>query len=226
MLPNENDNPSGFDEAISARLRRLSAMPVDLGSLQKALEREIPRREPQQQRAVFRLFRPLAAVAASIAVLAITIAALLMSSSNEVMASPAQMAQFHQEIVSNKIPVTKVDSIESASRALAEQSPGAPDLPRAPEAHVMACCMKSVKDKKVACVLLKREGVPVTMTVAKASDMQLPKSPRIERDGLSYSVQSSGKLNMVMTEQRGRWICLIGELPADRLIDLAAQLRF
>jgi hypothetical protein len=83
-----------------------------------------------------------------------------------------------------------------------------------------------VKDKKVACVLLKREGVPVTMTVAKDSDMRLPKSPPVVRNGISYHVQSSGSLNMVMTQRHGRWVCLIGELASDRLMELADQLQF
>ena len=90
----------------------------------------------------------------------------------------------------------------------------------------MACCMKSVKNKKVACVLLKSEGEPVTMTVANASDMKLPTSPTALRDGVTYHVQTSGSLNMVMTERNERWICLIGRLPANQLMDLAEKLRF
>ena len=50
----------------------------------------------------------------------------------------------------------------------------------------MACCMKSVKNKKVACVLLKSEDVAVTMTVANAADMKLPRSPTVTRGGVTY----------------------------------------
>jgi hypothetical protein len=31
---------------------------------------------------------------------------------------------------------------------------------------------------------------------------------------------------MVMTERQGRWVCLIGELSAERLMDVVDQLRF
>ena len=120
----------------------------------------------------------------------------------------------------------QVDSIDEANKALAGQWPGGPTVPDAPQSHVMACCMKSVKDKKVACVLLKSEGEPVTMTVANAADMRLPKSPTVTRGGVTYHVQAAGDLNMVMTERRERWICLIGRLPAPRLMDLADQLQF
>jgi hypothetical protein len=136
------------------------------------------------------------------------------------------MAQFHQDMVSGKTPVMHVDSIEAANQALSSQWPQSPQVPNVPQQHVMACCMKSVKDKKVACVLLKREGVPVTMTVANASDMRMPKSPKVTRNGIDYHVQSSGNLTMVMTERQGRWVCLIGELGSERLMDLADQLQF
>ena len=66
----------------------------------------------------------------------------------------------------------------------------------------------------------------VTMTVANAADMRTPKSPTATRNGVIYNVESVGSLEMVMTQRNGRWICLIGELPAERLMDLAAKLQF
>jgi hypothetical protein len=227
MASQQNDNPERLDEAVSARLRGLSTMPVDLTRLQRAIEADVPRRQvARRPPMVMRLFRPLTAVAASITILGIVTIALLATSSGEVMASPAEMARFHQEIVSNKIAVTKVDSIEAAGRALTQESPGGPDLPRAPEAHVMACCMKSIKDRKVACVLLNSEGTPITMSVAKASDMRSPSGEKVVRNGATYHVVSSGSLNMVSTERAGRWVCLIGETATDRLIGIAEKLQF
>ena len=227
MASQQNDNPERLDEAVSSRLRSLSTMPVDLTRLQRAIDREVPRQEATHRpRIAMRLFRPLTAIAASITVLAIVTLALLATSSGEVMASPAEMARFHREILSNKIAVTKVDSIEAASRALTQESPGGPDLPGAPEAHVMACCMKSIKDRKVACVLLNSEGTPITMSIAKASDMRSPGGEKVLRNGRTYHVVSSGSLNMVSTERAGRWVCLIGETNSDRLIGIVEKLQF
>ena len=90
----------------------------------------------------------------------------------------------------------------------------------------MACCMRTVKNKKVACVLLQGEGEPVSMTVAKASDVRIPDCPMVTRGGIDYHVQSTGSLNMVMTERDGRWVCLISKLPATRLMELASSLQF
>lgn len=222
MNPRENMINEELDQAVSARLRRLSSMPVDLSRLEQRVRRAIP----QRRQLVMRMIRPLGAVAASVTVLAVIAAALLTASSGEVLASPAQMAQVHREIVANPLHVMKVGSIDEASRALTEQWRGIPDLPQAPETHVMACCMKSIKDKKLACVLLNSQGTPITMSVGKASDMRLPAGPTVTRGGITYHVQSWGSLNMVTTEQAGRWVCLIAELPQDKLIDLAARLRF
>jgi hypothetical protein len=90
----------------------------------------------------------------------------------------------------------------------------------------MACCMKSVHNKKMACVLLKNDGVPVTLAVASASDMKLPAAPVQTRNGVSYRVQHVGDLSMVMTERNGKWLCLIGQLPAEQLMDMARQIQF
>ena len=119
-----------------------------------------------------------------------------------------------------------VASIGEANQMLTLQSPGAPVLPQMPDSQVMACCMKSVHNKKMACVLLKDEGVPVTLVVASAADMKMPTAPIQRRAGIDYRVQQVGDLSMVMTERDGNWLCLIGRTPAQRLMDMAAQVRF
>jgi hypothetical protein len=165
-------------------------------------------------------------VAAIIVVGGLALALFISTSGGPALASPAQMAQFHYEMVSGQGMGMEVDSIDAANRMLNDQWPQSPQLPKVPVDHVMCCCMKSIKNKKVACVLLKDEGAPITMSVANAADMRLPASPTVQRAGVTYHVQSSGKLNMVMTERNARWVCLIGELPAERLMDVAARLQF
>jgi len=55
--------------------------------------------------------------------------------------------------------------------------------------------------------------------------MKLPAVPTVTKAAL-YRVQAVGKLNMVMTERSGRWVCLDRESSADQLMDLAAKLQF
>ena len=220
-----NEDP--WERAVAGRLAKLRSMPVDTSRLERALRAEIPP-PPREQRATARLWlRPVRTIAASFLVLAALAAVLFLStSSGPVLASPARMAKLHNDLVSGKVPVVQVDSIKEANEVLSRQWRNSPEVPSVPEDHVMACCMKSVKDKKVACVLMKREGVTVSMMVAHSPDVRLPDAPMTVRNGISYRVQSSGRLNMVMTERQGRWVCLIGELPAERLMNLADGLQF
>jgi hypothetical protein len=215
-----------LDRATAARLSKLQSMPVDTSRLERLIHAQIPPAVAARSLRAWQWFRPMRAVAASFMILAILGALLLSTSGGPVLASTAEMAQFHNDLVSGRVPVTRVDSMQAANKALAAQWAQSPQMPNMPNDHVMACCMRSVKNKKMACVLLKGDGEPVTMTVANASDMQLPTSPTKTRNGIEYHVQSAGALNMVMTLREGRWICLIAKLPVDRLMDLASSLQF
>jgi anti-sigma factor RsiW len=225
-IPNRDESVESVDRAISARLAKLRSMPVDLTNLEKAIKAQIlPPTNQSRWRAL--TLRPLRAIAASVVLVSAIAAAILLSaSSGPVLAEAAQMAQVHREIVSGKIHVTQVSSINAANHMLDQEAPGAPSLPQLPDSHVMACCMKSVHNKKMACVLLRDEGVSVTLAVASAADMKLPTAPVQSRNGVEYRVQHIGDLSMVMTERNGKWLCLIGPMPADRLMDMAAQLQF
>src|SRR5947209_715797 len=109
MSRQDNQIHDELDAATAARLGRLRTMPLDMSRLDAALRARLPQR---RQRLTLRLFRPLTAVAASIAlILAITVAVLVATSGGEVLASPTTMAQLHRDIVANKLAVTKVSSI-------------------------------------------------------------------------------------------------------------------
>jgi hypothetical protein len=222
-MQQHDDDDDEHDRATTARLAKLRTLPVDTSRLDAAIRQridQVPRERTRWPRIVRR------AAAAAVLVGLLVGAAVLLVVTRPALASPAQMAQVHADLVSGRTPVMQVDSLEAAARALSRQCPQPPGLPGLPQQHVMACCMKSVKNKQMACVLLKSEGAPVTMCVARAEDMRLPSSPTRMRDGVTYHVQSVDRLNMVMTERQDRWICLIGELPAERLMDLAEQLQF
>jgi hypothetical protein len=213
-----------LDRATGARLAKLSATPVDLSRLDRIIQAEIPK--PAPNRPVLWL-RPLRMTIAACLMLAIGIATLLIGTSGgPVMASTTEMAQLHDDMVSGRVPASQVDSMQAANKLIAAEWAQSPQMPNVPTEHVAACCMRSVKNKKMACVLLKGEGEPVTMTVANASDMQMPMSPTTVKNGVEYHVQSIGDLNMVMTERQGRLVCLIAKLPVDRLMVLASSMEF
>ena len=177
MEPDENPNPSErLDQAVQDRLSKLRTMPVDTSRLEKALRHQIP--EPRRAWTSILDIRPLRAVAAaSILFLSLMAAVLLSTSSGPAMASTSQMAQLHEDLVSGKTPAMQVDSIGAANKVLSAQSAGSPRVPNMPADHVMACCMKSVMNKKVACVLLTSEGEPVTLSLESVQ----PESPARSR---------------------------------------------
>lgn len=219
---NKNDDVRDLDEATADRLGRLGAMPVDLSRIERAIERGVG---PRVRRRAFSM-RWTRAVAALL-LIAIGVGVVVsLTGGGPVMASAAQMAQMHEDLVSGRMASVKVDSIEEAGAVLSKQWGGSVPIPDMPDEHVMACCMKSVKDKKVACILLQSEGEKVTMTVSDATEMKVKGGRQVVHGGNTYVVQSVGELNMVMTERNGRWICLIGKLGMDRLTELAAQLKF
>jgi hypothetical protein len=212
-----------LESSIASRLRKLHTLPIDTTRLDQQLRKAIP--QPITQRR-FR-FRPLRAVAALVLLTGITAGIVIGTSGGPAQASTAQMVQVYHDMVANRIPVHQADSIDQASAILAQNEPDAPNLPQAPESHVMSCCMKNIKNRKVACVLLKNEGEPITMSVAKSSDMKMTCKNRTTHDGKQYSVETVGPgLTMVMTERNNRWVCLIGKVPAERLIEIAGKLQF
>jgi hypothetical protein len=221
----EQSDSDRLDRATAARLARLRSMPMDVSGLERRLRAEVGTATAEPSRRMW-IARPVRTAIAAVLVLGLIGVVAFVLLGQPAVASAAQMAQVHEDLVSGRTPIMKVESIEEAGRVLARDWPQSPDLPGVPSEHVMACCMKSVRNKKMACVLLKAEGAPVTMAVANAADMRLPSSPTRVRAGVTYHVQSSGRVNMVMTERQGRWVCLMGEAPIERLMDFAERLQF
>jgi hypothetical protein len=212
-----------IDEAMSARLARLRSFPVDTTRMDKALREQLP---PAATRKPRRWAGQISAAAACLAVIFTLMFVTLQG--RPVQASPNMMAQMHQDIVSGKVPTMKAESIEEANQAIAAMAGGKGEtlrLPEAPDTHTMACCMRNIGNKKVACVLLKNGGKPVTMSVASAKDISAPAGPAVEHNGQVYYVQSSGTLHMVSCRKDTLWICLISETGKDGLIAMAERLK-
>jgi len=199
---------------------------MDLSRLDAAILGKIPKSSSGNVIKVRGWLRPMRAAAAIIVITAVAAGLLMVASGGPVVALPSDMAKFHDDMVSGRTPVTPVDSVAAADEALKLQWEQSPKIPNIPTEHTMACCMRSVKNRKVCCVLLKGADQPVTLTVANASDMKCPNLPMVTRNGNEYCVQSFGQLNMVMTRRQGRCVCLIAKLPVERLMDLASTLEF
>jgi hypothetical protein len=167
-----------------------------------------------------RFWRPWAAVAAGLVLVAIVGMALLQGRA----AQASEMVQLHRDIVSGKVHTMPVESVAEVNEAFAAFGKNGVKI-EAPQMAVMSCCMQQVGSRQVYCVLLKEEGVPVTLTIADAGAVEAAKSPAVMHKGVEYHVEAAGDLTMVTTERGGRRVCLIGALAAERLMGLAEGLR-
>ena len=143
------------------------------------------------------------------------------------LASSDRLARIHEEVLHRSgSHVTPVDSISAANAALADKCPGLPAVPELPKDHVMSCCVHDLGRKKIACVAVLVDEVPVSIAVADAAYVKMPTCQALMIGGVAYHVQSEGDINMVMTERGGRWVCVMGKVPVNRLAELASSLRF
>src|SRR4051812_6004223 len=103
MNEREPNNPNNvLDRAVADRLRKLSAMPVDLSRLTTAIEAQVPR--PAAASATRRRLtwpRPLHAVAASVAVAGLAGILMLATAGRPATASAAELARVHQDLVAD-----------------------------------------------------------------------------------------------------------------------------
>lgn len=192
-----------------------------------AVEAQIPRRETQSRSLKLTWLKPMRAVAASLLVLGLIAVFAIHSAGGPVLASADTLARIHEEVLHRDgSHVTPVDSIPAANAALAGKCPGLPAVPELPQDHVMSCCVHEMGRKKLACVAIQVDGVTVSMAVAEAADVKLPPCEAVTIGDVSYHVQSHEGINMVMTERSGRWVCLMGKVPVNRLAELASTLKF
>ncbi len=223
--------PDGWDNPIAQRLGKLGSLPVDLRRLEAGIRTAIPAEALHTGNVGGKWRRrnwaARIAVAASLVIgTGALFVGLLMAPGRAANASTRAFVQLYRQMLAGRVAVFRVNSIAAANQALAAPSPVLPKLARVSPAHVMACCTQSMHGAKVSCVLMKNASKRLTMFVAKASDMKLPRSPTVLWRGVTYHVERQGNITMLMVKRHGKWICLMGRTPAKKLLHMASRLRF
>lgn len=209
-----------LDAATADRLARLGTLPVEVAGLQRRLAKEL--RPPSAVR--LWLQRPMRLVAAVLLVLGAGITLSIALSGRTATASPTELARLHRELIGGQVPgMIQVASINEAAQKL--QAHGVDGLPTLPDTHAMVCCMHHIKDKRVACVVIRGADQPLTLMVADGDDLR-PDGREVRRDGVSYYLHEYEGLSMVTTHKQGRWVCLIAEMPVEKLLENAVALKF
>lgn len=229
MQDNDNNSADRLDEATAARLRRLQSMPVETAHLAEKLREAIPELQPRSRHRMLLMsmwrgaMNHMKAAAAILVVVGALLAIILAGSGGEVVASVNDLAVVHESVVGGQAGGTEVGSIRAAEAQLAKQWPKSPDLPAVPSENVVACSVHEIAKRKMALVTLHVDGQPVTMAVARSSEIKCDMGECVMRGGISYCVHSTRGINMVMVEKDGQWTCFMGKVPVDRLVDLAEQ---
>ena len=116
--------------------------------------------------------------------------------------------------------------LAAANRMLAAQHSGAPLLPRQMSGDVKSCCLRQVQGVIVACALLEHQGRTVSLVVADGKDLCSRQGQRFERGGREFIAHQMNGLQMVMAGDGDRWLCVMGDVPPEQLVDLAAGVEF
>lgn len=216
-----------LDDAVRARLARLATVPVDTSNLERRLRAVMAHNGPEYNRwRLPRAWRSLTAVAAAILVV-VTVGLVLMNLGNTpAMAAPMDLARLHAEAIKSDSMMTVVTSVEQANRVLAGQWSDLPQLPTPTSGQLHACCIHDFMDSKVACLILRDGQTPLTMVVGRAREFRPAEGRTVERGGRKFTLHEVNGLRMAMTHQGDRFVCLMGEVSEDRLLEIAEGLRF
>ena len=142
------------------------------------------------------------------------------------MAAPMDLARLHAEAIKSDAMATAVTSVEQANRVLAGQWSDLPQLPAPASGQLHSCCIHDFMDSKVVCLILRDGQTPLTMVVGHAREFRPAEGRIVERGGRKFTLLEVNGLRMAMTHQGDRFVCLMGEVSEDRLLEIAEGLRF
>ena len=221
-----DDRQEIVEDALSKRLAKLCAMPVDLSRLEARLRQEVPPVVSTKSAGANRWrigWKTITSIAASLIFVATV--AWVVFTPGQVQASPADLVRIHQELISGT-GTMHVENVDQANKMIDAMAKGTVKVPKLPGMALCECCTQSIQNKPVACVLLENGSEPVTMTVAAASDMKCSGTGTVVAGGVTYHTQRAGELNMVMTHISGRWVCLVSKAKTEQLVAIARKLQF
>ncbi|MBI1369752.1 MAG: hypothetical protein GC162_13985 [Planctomycetes bacterium] len=217
-----------LDRATQARLSKLASRPVDTTAVSSRLRTKMIRCRADNRSAIFGFpvwarWVGRSAIAASLLV-AVTLLFVMSQSGSTVYAAPAEMVRLHRDLVAGRAPVVPVANLAEAKKVIDSKWREAPAIPDQWDHNVHACCLRDVQSRQVACILMKQDNVPVTVVLARTKDFRSPDDGTVDYHGHKYAVLSRDGVNMVMTQQGARWMCLMGELSQESLLRIADNL--
>jgi len=228
-MSNNHHDHDRLDDVTSARLARLGARPVDTTGLQRRLEREMEA-TAQAPAAPAPLNRPgrwrvVVATAAAVLIAATLGWLVLDGGASPAMAAPTELAQLHRDVARGRIPDLKVAGVEQANQLLADQSNGVVLVPELPGV-MMSCCLYQHAGATLTCALIERDGRLITVAVADGAKVHSPRGKTLTRGDRQFIAHTVDGINMVMAHEGDRWLCVMGEVDFEQLVEVAAAIKF
>jgi hypothetical protein len=221
-------NPDHDDElaaAIAKRLARLRGRSVNAEELSRTVRERVSGNHylthPSHRRMSSLRVLTVGALLAAVLAAVVTIS----RDRGGVLATSAQLAEIHFDNAHGDKAAVAVGSIESAERILSAEWSECPPIPKSDAMLVRSCHLHKVSGKRLACVEATVDGTILTLAVAHSDDFRLPGGPNVIRNGMTIYIQSSAGINIVIAKKNERWVCLMADLPTERLVEITASLR-
>ncbi len=220
-------NREQLDQLTTRRLRRLASLPMDTTGLEAKLQAQLGMTSMRPTRQARRGWRWRALAVAASLVLALTVGLGLLARSGEpANAATLELSEIHAQLIAGGAAVQPARSVEEANAWIQSQSNGAPLLAVPPGASVRSCCLRHVRGRVVASVLLETQGQLVTLVVARGQGFAMPMGEQLEVDGKALFAHQMHGLQMVMAQREDHWLCVMGDTEVKILAQVAARVQF
>lgn len=231
----EMRHKNATEDSVARRLARLRDRPLEMSAFEARIKAAIPppathskeaEDEEQGRWIVFQMFSPFRAVAAALLLAITAYLAFLAFNPQPVLAHPERLASIYEEAVERHghgaVSVSSLAEAKAALKASWEDVPALPDAANAMQ--LMSCCVHEIGKKRMACVTFEVDNAPVTLALAPSKDIRCPVGEIRVVNGNRYVLGSSNGVNMAMVERDGKWSCVMGKLPQEKLIDVLNNL--
>jgi len=226
----ENPNHERLDETTRRRLARLASKPVDTTRLEARLNKAIESQQPSNHilpSTQLRWWRPVSRIAAMVAVVGLIGLLFTSLGDNPAIASPTDLVRVHRDVTAGEPGLVPATNFAQATGTIQRMWAQAPKMPEPTVGQITASCLHNLADRDVACLKLAFNGQPITMVVGYSREIVCSaEHRRVSLDGRTYLVHDRDGVRMVMVSRQGRWVCLMGSLSIDELVEVADGLRF
>lgn len=217
-----------LDRATQDRLAQLASMPVDVSRLEKKMAQAMPPKPeskpvPRGTRAIG-WYRVAAVFVLFAGVAAASYYALFGVAPQDAVARTMTVAELHEQLVNAPPAAYLAHSTGQAQSLINAQLAGELRPPMVGGTRVESCCLVEGDFPLRAALVIKRPDATATIIIAQGDDFAHPMNPIEHPSGVQLQGHTHAGLPMVMRNEGGLWMCVMGQAENKVLADIAASL--